>query len=417
MRVPVVIVGAGQAGLAMSRLLGGAGVDHVVFERGEVAQSWRSERWDSLRLLTPNWMTRLPGWRYQGEDPHGFMTRTEFVAFLERYHRSFDAPIRTGVTVQRATVAQDGRFVIDTDAGRWVADALVAATGASSTSALPNLATDLPSGMQQITAPAYRNPGKLDDGEVLVVGASASGAQIAEEIQRSGRQVTLAVGEHIRVPRTYRGRDVHWWMDRVGVLDEAYDEVEDLDRARRLPSLQLIGSPQRRTLDLNALVALGVVPVGKLLRVSNGRAQFSGGLANLVAHADLKQDRLLDRIDEHAQQYGTDGSGGPDGFDPGPYRPERTDVGRPPTELPLAPFGSVIWATGYQPSLSWLDPACFDRRGRPNHDGGAAPTTGLFFLGLPFMRRRKSNFIDGVGPDAEALLPALLAHLVRSSLR
>ena len=403
----MVVIGAGQAGLAMSSVLGAQGIDHVVLERGEVAHSWRTERWDSLRLLTPNWMTRLPGWRYGGDDPDGFMTGAEVIGFLNGYRASFDAPVRTHVTVEHVTVRPSGTFAVATDHGSWTADAVVAATGACSEPRIPALAADVAPGIAQITALGYRRPEQLGDADVLVVGASASGIQIAEELARSGRRVTIAVGEHVRLPRTYRGRDIHWWMDALGLLDERYDEVDDLERARRLASLQLVGSPQRRTLDLNALVDLGVVPVGKLLRVTGRTAQFSGGLAHLVANADLKQDRLMGRIDDFVTTQGLGALVG------GPDRPGRTRIGAPPTELDLAGFGTVVWATGYRPSFPWLDPAALDRRHRPAHDGGIGAVPGLYFLGLPFMRRRKSSFIDGVGPDALDVLRCLRAHLAR----
>jgi putative flavoprotein involved in K+ transport len=405
MRVPVVIVGAGQAGLAMSHQLTTSGVDHVLLERGEVANTWRTERWDSLRLLTPNWMTRLPGHSYRGNDPDGFMTSAEVVAFLDDYRVRCSAPVHTHTTVERVSARADG-FDVVTDQGAWHADVVVAATGACSEPKVPGLAADLPPEIEQLTALQYRNPYQLGGGEVLVVGASASGAQIADELQRSGRQVTVAVGEHIRLPRTYRGVDIHWWMDAIGQLDERYDEVDDIDRARRLSSLQLIGSPERRTLDLNALTALGVRVVGRLMRIDGPIAQFSGAAANLVASADLKQDRLLDRIDAHATEHGPARLGAP-------TRPGPTRLGIVPTELPLSPFGTVIWATGYRPTYPWLDVAAFDRRHRVVHDGGVSAIPGLYFLGLPFMRRRKSSFIDGVGADATELLGHLRSHLDR----
>lgn len=389
----------------MSQVLAADGIDHIVLERGEVAHSWRTERWDSLRLLTPNWMTRLPGCQYRGDDPHGFMTNAEAIAFLDDYRRSVTAPVLTQVEVQRVGVRATGCFDVVTDQGTWTADAVVAATGACSEPKIPALAANLPSGIEQITAQQYRNPGQLSDGEVLVVGASASGLQIAEELQRRGRQVTIAVGEHVRLPRSYRGRDIHGWMEALGLLDERYDAVDDINRARRLASLQLVGSPERRTLDLNALITAGVRPAGKLMGIAGGSAQFSGGVANLVAHADLKQDRLLDRIDAHVVEHGLE-----DQLTE-PSRPERTRLGTPPTELVLAAFRTVVWATGYRPSLRWLDAAAFDRRNRPVHDGGVGAIPGLYFLGLPFMRRRKSNFIDGVGPDATDLLGRLRTHL------
>ncbi|MEP7046190.1 MAG: NAD(P)-binding domain-containing protein [Ilumatobacteraceae bacterium] len=404
MRTPVVVIGAGQAGLAMSHHLAGRGIDHVVLDRGEVAQSWRNERWDSLRLLTPNWMTRLPGHRYEGPDPDGFMDKNETVAFLDGYGRSIGAPVHTHVDVEQVT-ARAGGFEVATDQGTWTCDAVVAATGASSEPRLPAVAAELPGRVDQLTALQYRNPDQLRDGEVLVVGASASGAQIADELRRSGRQVAIAVGEHVRLPRTHRGRDIHWWMDAIGQLDERYDEVDDINRARRLPSLQLVGSPERRTLDLNALCASGVDVVGKLMRIVGQKAQFSGALGNLVANADLKLYRLLARIDEFASDNDLDGEL------PEPTAPAPTMLGTVPTELELGRFATVIWATGYRPSYSWLDRAAFDQYGRIVHDGGVCALSGLYLLGLPFLRRRKSSFIDGVGADAAELAGHLHAHL------
>ena len=406
MRTPVVVIGAGQAGLAMSHRLTDRGIDHVVLERGEVANSWRTERWDSLRLLTPNWMSRLPGHRYGGPDPDGFMSKDDTIGFLVEYGRSFDAPTLAGVTVERVTRGTTG-FDVVTDRGVWRCDAVVAASGASSEPRLPAVAADVPSDIDQLTALQYRNPGQLTAGEVLVVGASASGAQIADEVQRSGRQVTIAVGEHVRLPRSHRGRDIYWWMDTIGQLDERYDEVDDVDRARRLPSLQLIGSAERRPLDLNALVADGVDVVGKFLGVAGGRAQFSGGVDHLVANADLKQLRLLARIDEYAAANGLDASL------PAPMCPEPTKLGAVQTQLDLRRFGTIVWATGYRPTYPWLDRAAFDRRGRLVHDGGVCALPGLFVLGLPFLRRRKSSFIDGVGPDTADVAGHLHGHLDR----
>ncbi len=398
------VIGAGQAGLAMSHHLSGRGIDHVVLDRGEIANSWRTERWDSLRLLTPNWMTRLPGHRYDGSDPDGFMTKDETVSLLSSYGLSFGVPVHSHVTVEQVTAKSTG-FDVVTNQGTWSCDAVVAATGASSEPRLPAVAADIPGRIDQLTALQYRNPDQLGKGDVLVVGASASGVQIADELQRSGRSVTVAVGEHIRLPRRYRNRDIHWWMNAIGQLDERYDEVDDLTRARRLPSLQLVGSPEHRTLGVGSLVDAGVETVGKLMRIAGPKAQFSGGLANLVANADLKQNRLLDRIDEHATEHGLDSDL------PKPTRPEPTRLGGAPTELAMCRFDTIVWATGYRPSYSWLDRAAFDQRGRLIHDGGVCALPGLYLLGIPFLRRRKSSFIDGVGPDAAELVSHLHAFL------
>lgn len=406
MRTPVVIIGAGQAGLAMSHHLTARSIDHVVLDRGDVAESWRSERWDSLRLLTPNWMSRLPGHRYEGSDPDGYLTKDQIVSFLECYGRRFGSPVQRHVCVEHVR-ARDVGFEVVADQGSWTCDAVVIATGASSEPRVPAICADLPDAIHQLTALQYRNPERLGLGGVLVVGASASGVQIADEIQRSGRETTIAVGDHVRLPRTYRGRDIHWWMDIIGQLDERYDEVDDIVRARRLPSLQLIGSPEHRTLDLNALAATGVRIAGKLMRIVDTGAQFSGALANVVAGADLKQQRLLTRIDTFASERGLDASLAD------PSRPAPTSLAKATTQLDLAHFETVVWATGYRPSYPWLDRAALDQRGRLVHDGGVCALAGLYLLGMPFMRRRKSSFIDGVGPDAAELASHLHAHLDR----
>lgn len=404
MRTTVVIIGAGQAGLAMSRCLTDRSIDHVLIERGEVGNSWLTERWDSLRLLTPNWMSRLPEWSYDGPDPDGYMTATDVATFLDRYRRSFDAPVIGSTVVERVEPTDTG-FRTSTDNGTWDSRAVVVATGACSTPRIPAIVGALPASIRGLAPIEYRNPDQLDDGGVLVVGASASGAQIADELARSGRHVTLAVGDHVRLPRTYRGMDIHWWMDTLGLLDERYDEVEDIARARRVPSLQLIGSPDRRNVGLNELVESGVRLTGRLVGVSNGRAQFSGSFANSVASADLKQGRLLAAIDEHATAHGLDRELAP------PTRPAATHTGEPPLDLDLGSISTVLWATGFAPDYPWLPGHVLDRKGAIVHDGGVMAEPGMYVLGLPFQRRRKSSFIDGVGPDARELSGHLTAHL------
>ncbi len=405
MRTTVVIVGAGPGGLAMSHHLTGAGIDHVVLERGEVGNSWRHERWDSLRLLTPNWMTGLPGCPYDGPDPDGYMSAGEVAERLDRYRRRSDPPLVTGVEVSSVSRTDHG-FRVRTGAEEWRCQAVVAASGGSSEPRVPALAAGMPTPTEQLTALDYRRPGQLTgQGDVLVVGASASGAQIADELARAGRQVTISVGEHIRLPRSYRGRDIYWWLDRIGQLDEGYDEVEDLERARRHASVQLVGTDERRNLDLNALQVSGVRVVGRLVGLRGAVAQFSGGLGALVANADLKEQRLLRRIDDLVDEQALAGQVG------SAVEPEPTHVGNPATELPMAAFSTVVWATGHRPSFAWLDPAAFDRRGRVAHTGGVASLPGLYLLGLPFLRRRRSNLLGGLGPDAADLLVHLRRHL------
>jgi putative flavoprotein involved in K+ transport len=399
-----VIIGAGHAGLAMSRRLTERSIDHVVIERGEVANSWRTERWDSLRLLTPNWMNRLPGQAPSADDPDGFMTMPEVISMLSSYADHIGAPVHTGTTVTRVRRAEGG-YTVETDRGTWRCRALVLATGACNVADVPAPAAGVPPAVLQLTPMTYRSPGSLPDGGVLVVGASATGVQLAEEIQRSGRPVTLSVGEHVRLPRRYRGRDIMWWMDAAGVLDERWDEVDDLVRARNLPSPQLIGTPERRTIDLNSLAALGVRLVGRIGRVHDGVAQFSGSLTNTAALADLKLDRLLRRLDEWARSAGVD-DGEPERFTP-------TAVPATPTleiDLRSGEITTIVWATGYRPDYRWLDVPVLDRRGRIVHHGGVvAGPPGLYVLGTSLLRTRRSNFIDGSGADSASIATTVSA--------
>ena len=399
----VVVIGAGPAGLAMSACLSGRSIDHVVLERAEVANSWRTERWDSLRLLTPNWMTRLPGAGYTGDDPDGYMTAGEVVGMLDRYAGRVQAPVITGAGVEAVVTGEHG-YIVRSTAGSFAARAVVVATGACSDPRIPSLGAELPAALHQLASLHYRNPAGLPNGPVLVVGASASGVQIADELSRAGRHVTVAVGRHTRLPRTYRGRNIHAWMDDLGLLDMRYDSVDDIAKARRWPSLQLVGSPEQRTLDLNALRANGVQLVGRLAGVSGGRGQFAGSLASMCADADLKLGRLLDQIDLLADAYA-----GPD-----EARPEPTLVPEPATSVDLSRFSTVVWATGHRPAYPWLEPELLDRRGAIIHDGGVMSRPGLYALGLPFLIRRKSSFLDGVGPDATELAHKIVQHLDRS---
>ena len=405
MRTSVVVVGAGPGGLAMSHQLTGAGIDHVLLERGEVAHSWRTERWDSLRLLTPNWMTALPGAHYEGGDPDGYATAAETVATLEAYRRSFDPPLHTGVEVQSTCHTGTG-FEVHTAQRTFRCDAVVAATGGSSEPRVPGFASELPQAVQQFTSLSYRRPAQIiDRSRVLVVGASASGVQIADELRRAGCEVTIAVGEHIRLPRSYRGNDIYWWLDRIGQLDERWNEVEDLQRARRHASVQVIGSDDRREVDLASLQSLGVHLVGRLMAIRGTTGLCSGGLGSLVANADLKQARLLRRIDEWVHEQGMAGLVGP------ATEPVPTGLTEVPTELDLQSFSAVIWATGFRPAYGWLDPGVLDHRGRVAHDGGVANLPGLYLLGLPFLRRRRSNLLAGLGIDAAELCQHLVKYL------
>jgi putative flavoprotein involved in K+ transport len=413
--VDVVVIGAGHSGLAMSHALSQRSIDHVVLERGEVANSWRHERWDSLRLLTPNWQSRLPGYRWQTDDPDGFMTMPEVIEFIAGYASAIDASVKTHTTVTSVTASADGYRVV-TDGGDWQCRSVVLASGAHNIPIVPAVAATLPASVATWTAKDYRNPEQLDARGVLIVGASATGLQLADEISRSGREVTLAVGEHIRMPRTYRGRDIQWWLGALGILDERHDEVEAIARARNIPSPQLVGTPERATLDLNSLTARGVTLVGRLVGANGAKLQFSGSLRNHCAMADLKLRRLLGRIDEWIDGKGLQGEALPEG-----ERPAATKVDDSPRlglDLERERFGTVIWATGFRPDHSWLHVPALDRKGRLRHEGGVVDVPGLYALGLNFMRRRKSSFIHGAEDDVRDIATHLVAYLQqRKSVR
>ena len=393
----------------MSQCLREQSVDHVILERGRVGNSWRTERWDSLRLLTPNWQSRLPGYRYEGCDADGFMTMPEVIGFIEDYAANIAAPVQEETTVTSVRTAADG-FRVSTDRGDWRCRTVVLASGACNLADVPVVEREVPPSIHALTTMDYRNPDSLPPGGVLVVGASATGVQLAEEIHRSGRPVTLSVGEHVRLPRTYRGRDILWWMEAAGILDQRYDEMDDIVRARNVPSPQLVGTPDRSTLDLNALTDIGVRLVGRLSTVREGRALFSGGLRNVCRLADLKMHRLLNTIDEWATDNGADGD-----VD-APHRFEPTRVpDAPPLEIDLQPASgdirSIVWATGYRADYSWLDLPALDHKGKLRHDGGIVTVPGVYALGLNFLRRRKSSFIHGAEDDARDLTGHLVNYL------
>jgi putative flavoprotein involved in K+ transport len=404
-RTDAVIIGGGQAGLAMSRWLAQLGIDHVVLERGRVAERWRSESWDALRLLSPNWQTRLPGYQYSGPDPDGYMTAAEVVDYLQGYARAIEAPVLEDTTVTDLRAAGGG-YHVTTSRDSWSAPTVVIATGHCETPFVPPLAGGLSPRIAQVLPTRYRNPQQLPDGGVLVVGASSTGVQLADEIHASGRPVTLAVGRHTRLPRSYRGRDILWWLDAMGVFDETSRAVRDLDAARRQPSLQLVGRPDRATLDLRVLQARGVRLAGRLAAVDGSRARFADDLVASTAAADARLARVLQRVDAFVEQSGH-------AADPAePFEPFLWPRPAPETiDLQAEGIRSVVWATGFTRRYPWLQVPVLDAGGEIRHDGGVTAAPGLYVIGLYFMRRRKSSFIDGVGEDARELAGLLAAGL------
>ena len=428
----VVIIGAGQAGLAVSHLLTAASVDHQVLERGRTAERWRSQRWDSLRLLTPNWMSRLPGWSYRGPDPDGFMPADEVAGYLTGYASSFDAPVREGPAVLsvrwqggrhggrhsgrhggRSSGPHGGRFLVDTDAGSWVADAVVIATGFCDEPAVPAVAAGLDPSIHQVTPDRYRNPSELPAGGVLVVGASATGAQLADELAADGREVLMAVGRHTRLPRRYRGRDIMWWLDSMGVLDRPVDH-ERIHRNPE-PSLQIVGSgpdARPRDVDLPSLQARGIRLRGRLVGLDGTHVEFADDLAATAAAADAKLATLLRRIDVHVTATGPEF----EVFPPGRVRPLVPDSVAAPTRLDLRAAGvrSVLWATGCRRRYPWLHVPVLDAAGEIRHTAGLTAAPGLAVVGQRWQTRRSSTFLDGVRHDAAHVVDHLMTTVLMS---
>jgi putative flavoprotein involved in K+ transport len=407
-RTTTLIIGAGQAGLAMSHCLSELDIEHVVLERGQLAQRWRTQSWDSLRLLTPNWMTRLPGFQYDGSDPDGFMSAPELIGFFERYAASSATPILTDAAVQSVERSMDG-FRVVTSRGEWSASSVVVATGYCDLPAIPPASRSVAPSVLQIAAPDYRRPDHLPTGGVLVVGASATGVQLADEIQRSGRQVTLAVGRHTRLPRSHRGRDILWWLDRLGALSQSADEVEDIERSRHQPSMQLVGRPDHASLDLGLLHERGVRLVSKIRDINGHRVSLADDLVATMSAADIKMAEVLTRIDQFIAKTGVTASPRE------PFRPTWPLAAGAPSALDLKREGieTVIWATGCRRAYPWLRVPVLDSRGEIRHVGGITPEAGLYVLGLNFQRRRNSSFIDGVGHDAWAIAHEIARSMAR----
>jgi putative flavoprotein involved in K+ transport len=335
------------------------------------------------------------------------MTMGEVTHFIERFAAASGAPVRTGTNVMSVRRADDG-YHVTTSRGEIRCRTVVIASGACNRPSVPHLKDGVPPSVEQLTPFDYRGPAKLPDGGVLVVGASATGVQLAAELQRSGRPVTLSVGEHVRLPRTYRGRDVLWWMDASGVWDQRYDEVDDLTRARRLPSPQLVGTPERTTLDLNALTSLGVELAGRWAAIRDGGALFSGGLRNVFSLADLKMRRLLDTFDEWAKTPGREIEVG----SPERFTPTRVpQSSRLQLDLRSGEIRTIVWATGFRPDYGWLDVPVVTEKGQLRHEGGTVDSPGMYALGLPVLRRRKSTFIYGIEDDAREVIDHLTQYL------
>jgi len=390
--------------LAMSRCLTEYQINHIILERGRIGERWRSERWDSLRLLTPNWQSRLPYYHYSGKYPDNFMTMPEFIRHLEHYAESFEASVQTGTSVKSVERFNNQHFRIVTNNGIWLAQNVVVATGFCDTPRIPRFSAALSNDIVQIVPSDYRNPSQVPQGNVLVVGASATGLQIADELVESGRKVTLAVGRHIRVPRRYRGKDILYWMDAMGAFNAKADPAEE----RKMPPPQLVGTPENQNLDLGGLQKKGVLLVGRATSAQDYQVCFANDLKTNVQTADAQMMELLARIDGFIESsVAIAPAADPDSNTPVKVHETPSDI-----NLRAENIKSVVWATGYKRHYPWLKVPVLDDCGEIRHEGGVTHEPGLYVLGIRFQRTKGSNLIDGVGRDAKALSGHLAARFL-----
>lgn len=404
-----VVVGGGQSGLAMSHLLTQQGRDHVVLEKSQqVASAWR-QRWDSFTLVTPSWQLRLPGHRYTGDDPDGFLARGQVVDYLEEYAASFDPPVRFGVTATRVAADGNGSYVVETDHGRLHADNVVIAAGTFQRPRIPPASRRLPSGIQQLHSRDYRNPDQLGDGAVLVVGSGQSGSQIAQELHESGRDVHLCVSGPGRLPRRYRGRDGMWWAMQLGIMDRTVDEL-DSHAERFTANPRISGRDGGQTINLHEFARDGIQLLGRLEDVRDHRALLAPDLHASLEAADTMVAEFCAGVDQYVQEAGLDApEESLEQLQDG-YAQEQV------TELDLAEAGidTVLWATGYRWDYDrWVDLPVFDGFGYPVQHRGVTEHPGLYFLGLHYLHTLKSGLFLGVGEDAQHVAD----HLAQRSAR
>ncbi len=395
--VDTLVVGGGQAGLAMSAHLSANSVPHLVLERDRVAESWRTGRWDSLVANGPAWHDRFPILEFAGDDPDGFPGKDRIAGYFEELARLIEAPVRCGVEVLRAT-RNGGRpgFRVETSEGELEAVRIVAATGPFQTPVIPPV-VPADAGVTQLHSAAYRSPGQLPDGAVLVVGSGSSGAQIADELMAAGRKVYLSVSPHRRPPRGYRERDYCWWLGVLGKWDEATPE-----RGGGHVTIAVSGANGGRTVDFREMAARGAMLVGMSTRFADGRMHFAADLAENIAAGDADYLRLLDEADAYAARNGLDLPEEPEARRIGPDPGCLTDPLRY-LDLAEAGIGAILWATGYALDFGWLQVDSFDGNGQPRHQRGVSSEPGVYFLGLPWLSRRGSSFIWGVWHDARYL--------------
>ncbi|HEX7791849.1 MAG TPA: MSMEG_0569 family flavin-dependent oxidoreductase [Afipia sp.] len=408
--LPVAVIGGGQAGLSISYYLSSRGIEHVIFEKNSIAHSWKTQRWDAFCLVTPNWQCQLPGFSYPGNDPKGFMLRDDIVAYVEAYAKRIAAPVKEGVSVKSVTSRAGGSFLLETDEGKLIADAVVLAVSGYHVPNVPRMAERVTGAITQIHSSAYRNPDQLPPGEVLVVGSGQSGCQIAEDLHLAGRKVHLAVGSAPRCPRVYRGRDAVEWLDDLGQYDLPVEQHSLKEKVRKNANHYLTGRDGGRDIDLRKFASEGMSLYGRLRDFQDGKLLFANDLEENLDNADRVYNGICGLIDDHIARNAIDA----------PASPHYTPVWRPsdtPQDLNLEQAGisSIIWTTGFRSDWSWVELPVFDGSGYPTHQRGVTSMEGLYVLGLPWLHTWGSGRFVGVGRDAEYLSGHIVKHLDAAS--
>ncbi|MDX2239606.1 MAG: MSMEG_0569 family flavin-dependent oxidoreductase [Leptolyngbyaceae cyanobacterium bins.302] len=409
---PVVIVGGGQAGLSMSYCLKQRGFDHIIFEKHTIAHAWRSQRWDSFCLVTPNWQCKLPGYPYPGKDPHGFMQKDEIVQYVESYAASFAPPVQEGVEVfsVRKSNSQNG-FEISTSLGEFTADQVVIAVGGYHQPKIPRLAERLPAHIVQLHSSTYKNPEQLSDQAVLVVGTGQSGCQIAEDLHLAGKQVHLCVGSAPKSPRRYRGKDVVDWLDQMGYYDLSIDEHPQKEKVRAKANHYLTGRNGGHEIDLRQFALEGMKLYGRLKDIAQTTIEFKHDLRDNLDQADAVSESIKKTIDAFIETNQIDA----------PVDSVYQPVWQPTEEIlhldyEQANIGTVIWCTGFQSNFGWIEVPVFDGKGYPGHERGVTPIWGLYFLGLPWLYTWGSGRFSGIAQDANYLADYIAARKKQSSV-